>query len=104
RGALDQAQLARRSIWEGLEAFGRRTGVAEYRGLAATVGIAATEGGQTAQAMTGRADTTRATEGAAVETAGARMTEHMSLAVVCILGAILVRVVGGALIAIFTTV
>ncbi|GAB4001237.1 hypothetical protein GCM10029992_36130 [Glycomyces albus] len=104
RSALDQARLARLTVWEGLEAFGRRIGVAEYRDLAATVGLAANEGGEIREAMTSRADTTLASEAAAAEATHTRMTEHMSLAIVFIVGAILTRVVAGALIAIFTAI
>jgi tight adherence protein C len=82
RRALDQARLARTSPWTALEQLGAELGVAELGELAASVGLAGTEGAKVRASLAAKAASLRSHQLAEAETAAQAATERMSLPVV----------------------
>jgi tight adherence protein C len=82
RRALGQARLARTSPWTALEQLGAELGVAELGELAASVGLAGTEGAKVRASLAAKAASLRSHQLAEAETAAQAATERMSLPVV----------------------
>ncbi|MFD0555653.1 type II secretion system F family protein [Stackebrandtia endophytica] len=80
--ALHTAHLTRQNPWEALSDLGRRIGVSEYEQLAATIGLAGTEGARVRASLTARAQTLRAGRLAAVAATARAATERMGMPVV----------------------
>ena len=82
RRALDQARLARLSPWIALERLGSELGIAELGELAASVGLAGSEGAKVRASLQAKAASLRTHQLAEAETAAQAATERMSLPVV----------------------
>jgi tight adherence protein C len=82
RRALGQARLARSSPWAALEQLGVELGVVELGELAASVGLAGTEGAKVRSSLAAKAASLRSHQLAEAETAAQAATERMSLPVV----------------------
>ena len=82
RRSLDDARLARRSPWTALDRLGDRLGVTELGELAASVGLAGTEGAKVRASLQAKAVSLRSHQLAEAETAAQAATERMSLPVV----------------------
>ena len=82
RRALASARLARETPWAALGRLGERLGVAELVELAASVGLAGTEGAKVRDSLVAKARSLRSHELAAAESEAQAMTEKMSLPVV----------------------
>ncbi|HZT66994.1 MAG TPA: type II secretion system F family protein [Acidimicrobiales bacterium] len=82
RRALAQARLARTSPWTAMEQLGFELGVAELGELAASVGLAGTEGAKVRSSLAAKAVSLRSHQLAEAETAAQAATERMSLPVV----------------------
>ena len=82
RRTLDQARLARTSPWAALEHLGDQLGVAELGELAASVGLAGTEGAKVRSSLAAKAASLRSHQLADAETVAQAATERMSLPVV----------------------
>ena len=82
RRSLDDARLARYSPWTALDRLGDRLGVAELGELAASVGLAGTEGAKVRASLQAKAVSLRSHQLAEAETAAQAATERMSLPVV----------------------
>lgn len=90
RYALDEARLARIAPWDTLAVLGRRVGVDELRQLAATVGLAGTEGAKVRASLRSRAAALRIRQITDAEAEASAATERMSLPVVALMAGFLV--------------
>lgn len=82
RETLTQARITRTTPWQALAELGERVGVAELQQLAATVGLAGTEGARVRASLTARAAAMRSAQLTDAEAEAASATERMSLPVV----------------------
>ncbi|HZT67395.1 MAG TPA: type II secretion system F family protein [Acidimicrobiales bacterium] len=82
RACLDRARLARESPWAALDRLGVELGVAELGELAASVGLAGSEGAKVRASLAAKAASLRSHQLAEAETAAQAATERMSLPVV----------------------
>jgi tight adherence protein C len=90
RYALQEARLARIAPWGTLAALGRRIGVDELYQLAATVGLAGTEGAKVRASLRSRAAALRTRQLTDAEADASAATERMSLPVVALMAGFLV--------------
>ncbi len=84
RAALDTARLAREPPWAGLGRLGAELGVTDLAELAASVGLAGTEGAKVRASLAAKAASLRAHELAEAESSAQAATERMSLPVVAL--------------------
>ena len=84
RAALEEARLTRESPWAALERLGSAIGVDELGELAASVGLAGTEGAKVRASLSAKAASLRAHQLAEAEAAAQAATEKMSLPVVAL--------------------
>jgi len=82
RRSLDHARLARQSPWTALDRLGVDLGVAELGELAASVGLAGTEGAKVRVSLQAKAVSLRSHQLAEAEATAQSDTERMSLPVV----------------------
>ena len=82
RRSLDEARIARQSPWLALDRLGVALGIAELGELAASVGLAGSEGAKVRASLSAKAVSLRTHQLAAAETAAQVATERMSLPVV----------------------
>lgn len=82
RRSLDQARIARESPWAALERLGTHLGIAELGELAASVGLAGSEGAKVRASLSAKAASLRTHQLAEAEAAAQASTEQMSLPVV----------------------
>jgi tight adherence protein C len=82
RRTLDQARLARETPWTALERLGAELGVGELGELAASVGLAGSEGAKVRASLAARAASLRTHQLADAEATAQSATERMSLPVV----------------------
>lgn len=82
RRSLDQARLARQSPWSALDRLGTELSIDELGELAATVGLAGTEGAKVRASLQAKAVSLRSHQLAEAETTAQSDTERMSLPVV----------------------
>lgn len=90
RRMLDEARLRREPPWTALGRLGEELGVAELVELAASVGLAGTEGARVRPSLTAKAASLRAHELTDTEAAAQAATERMSLPVVLLFAAFLI--------------
>jgi Flp pilus assembly protein TadB len=90
RYALTEARLARTAPWDILAALGRRVAVAELQQLAATVGLAGTEGAKVRASLRSRAIALRARQLADAEGEANAATERMALPIVALFAGFLI--------------
>ncbi|WP_433615344.1 type II secretion system F family protein [Dactylosporangium sp. CA-139114] len=90
RYALTEARLARVAPWDILAALGRRVGVAELQQLAATVGLAGTEGAKVRTSLRARAIALRARQLTDAEGEANAATERMALPIVALFAGFLI--------------
>ncbi|MDG4790186.1 type II secretion system F family protein [Micromonospora sp. WMMD1102] len=90
RYALTEARLARVPPWDILAALGRRVAVAELQQLAATVGLAGTEGAKVRASLRSRAIALRARQITDVEGEANAATERMALPIVALFAGFLI--------------
>jgi Flp pilus assembly protein TadB len=90
RGAVDTARLARHSVWEEFDALEAQTGVGELRELAATVGLAGSEGARIRTSLEAKATAIRGRRLAEADGNAQSATERMALPVVLMFTAFLV--------------
>lgn len=90
RYALTEARLARVAPWDILAALGRRVGVAELQQLAATVGLAGTEGAKVRTSLRARAVALRARQLTDAEGEANSATERMALPIVALFAGFLI--------------
>jgi len=89
RHALTESRLARIPPWDTLAALGHRIGVEELAQLAATVGLAGTEGAKVRASLRSRAAALRTRQLTDAEATANAATERMSLPVVLLFGGFL---------------
>ncbi|HTV10892.1 MAG TPA: type II secretion system F family protein, partial [Acidimicrobiales bacterium] len=82
RRSLDEARIARQSPWLALDRLGHTIGVDELGELAASVGLAGSEGAKVRASLGAKAVSLRTHQLAEAETAAQAATERMSLPVV----------------------
>lgn len=90
RYALTEARLARVPPWDILAVLGQRLAVAELQQLAATVGMAGTEGARVRASLRSRAIAMRERQLTDAEGAANAATERMSLPIVALFGGFLI--------------
>jgi Flp pilus assembly protein TadB len=90
RYALQEARLARVAPWDTLAKLGRRVGVEELHQLAATVGLAGTEGAKVRASLRSRAAAMRTRQLTDAEADASAATERMSLPIVALMAGFLV--------------
>jgi tight adherence protein C len=90
RYALTEARLARVAPWDILAVLGRRVAVAELQQLAATVGLAGTEGAKVRASLRSRAIALRARQLADAEGEANAATERMALPIVALFAGFLI--------------
>ncbi|MFY1632354.1 type II secretion system F family protein [Solwaraspora sp. WMMB335] len=90
RYALAEARLARVPPWDILAALGRRVAVAELQQLAATVGLAGTEGAKVRASLRSRAIALRARRLTDAEGEANAATERMALPIVALFAGFLI--------------
>lgn len=90
RYALTEARLARVPPWDILAALGRRVAVAELQQLAATVGLAGTEGAKVRASLRSRAIAIRARQLTDAEGEANAATERMALPIVALFAGFLI--------------
>ncbi|MFI9640876.1 type II secretion system F family protein [Micromonospora sp. NPDC051925] len=90
RYALTEARLARVPPWDILAALGRRVAVAELQQLAATVGLAGTEGAKVRASLRSRAIALRARQLTDAEGEANAATERMALPIVALFAGFLI--------------
>ena len=90
RYALAEARLARVAPWDILAALGRRIGLPELQQLAATVGLAGTEGAKVRASLRSRALALRDRQLTAAEGEANAATERMSLPIVALFAGFLI--------------
>ncbi len=81
RRALDAARLSRETPWASLGRLGAELGVTELEEMAASVGLAGTEGARVRQSLAAKAESLRMHRRADAESEGQAATERMSLPV-----------------------
>ncbi|MGH8877024.1 MAG: type II secretion system F family protein [Stackebrandtia sp.] len=86
---LETAAIQRRSCWDTLAELGSRIGVTEYSQLAATVGLAGSEGAKIRESLTARAQTMRTRHLTDTRADAEAATERTSLPTVGLLAAFL---------------
>jgi len=79
RSALDRAAVLHQTPWEALGVLGRKIGVPAYQQLAATTGLAGTEGARVRKSLTARSRALRTARMADDEALQNTRTEQMSL-------------------------
>lgn len=82
RSALDHSRLARTNPWAALEQLGTELGVPELGELAASIGLAGTEGAKVRASLQAKAASLRSHQLAEAETTAQAATERMGLPVV----------------------
>lgn len=102
RYALVEARLARVAPWDILGALGRRLGMPELQQLAATVGLAGTEGAKVRASLRSRAIALRDRQLTEAEGDANAATERMALPIVALFAGFLVFIGYPALSAILT--
>ncbi|MEV8515885.1 type II secretion system F family protein [Dactylosporangium sp. NPDC051484] len=90
RYALTEARLARVPPWDILAALGRRVAVAELQQLAATVGLAGTEGAKVRASLRSRAVALRGRQLTDAEGEANAATERMALPIVALFAGFLI--------------
>jgi tight adherence protein C len=90
RYALTEARLARVPPWDILAALGRRVGVAELQQLAATIGLAGTEGAKVRASLRSRAIALRGRQLTDAEGEANAATERMALPIVALFAGFLI--------------
>jgi tight adherence protein C len=90
RYALAEARLARVPPWDTLAALGERVDVPELRELAATVGLAGTEGARVRASLQSRASALRTRQLTDAEADASAATERMSLPIVALFAGFLI--------------
>ncbi|MGH3947512.1 MAG: type II secretion system F family protein [Pseudonocardiaceae bacterium] len=90
RYALAEARLARTPVWDTLASLGQRVGVDQLQQLAATVGLAGTEGAKIRASLRSRAAALRARQLADAEADASAATERMSLPIVALMAGFLI--------------
>lgn len=90
RYALTEARLARVPPWDILAALGRRVAVAELQQLAATVGLAGTEGAKVRASLRSRAIALRGRQLTDAEGEANAATERMALPIVALFAGFLI--------------
>jgi len=90
RQTLEEAHLRREPAWTAFGRLGEELGVPELVELAASVGLAGTEGARVRPSLTAKAASLRAHELTDTEAAAQAATERMSLPVVLLFAAFLV--------------
>jgi len=90
RLALAEARLARVPPWDTLAALGHRVGVTELAHLAATVGLAGTEGAKVRASLRARAAALRTKQLTDATATAASATERMSLPIVALFAGFLI--------------
>ncbi|MEV0396516.1 type II secretion system F family protein [Polymorphospora rubra] len=90
RYALTEARLARVPPWDILAVLGRRVAVAELQQLAATVGLAGTEGAKVRASLRSRAVALRARQLTDAEGEANAATERMALPIVALFAGFLI--------------
>ncbi|MFC8849938.1 MULTISPECIES: type II secretion system F family protein [unclassified Micromonospora] len=90
RYALTEARLARVPPWDNLAALGRRVAVAELQQLAATIGLAGTEGAKVRASLRSRAIALRARQLTDAEGEANAATERMALPIVALFAGFLI--------------
>ena len=89
RRALEGARLAKESPWHALERLGTALGVAELGELAASVGLAGSEGARVRASLSAKAASLRAHQLSEAEAKAGAATERMSLPLVLLLAGFL---------------
>jgi tight adherence protein C len=102
RDALAEARLARVPPWDTLTALGKRLNVEQLQQLAASVGLAGTEGAAVRASLTSRAQALRTRQLADVDAEASAATERMSLPVVCLFAGFLIFLGMPAVVAVLT--
>lgn len=82
RRSLEEARIARQSPWTALDRLGSHLGIAELGELAASVGLAGSEGAKVRASLGAKAVSLRTHQLAEAETAAQASSERMSLPVV----------------------
>lgn len=90
RYAIAEARDAGIAVWDTLARLGHRIGVEELRQLAATVGLAGTEGAKVRASLRSRAEALRTKQLTDAEADAAAATERMSLPIVALMAGFLV--------------
>ena len=102
RYALTEARLARVAPWDTLAALGERVGVDQLQQLAATVGLAGTEGAKVRASLRSRAAALRTRQITDAEAEASAATERMSLPIVALFTGFLIFLGYPAVIAVLT--
>lgn len=102
RYALQEARLARVAPWDTLAALGERVGVEQLQQLAATVGLAGTEGAKVRASLRSRATALRTRQITDAEAEASAATERMSLPIVALFTGFLIFLGYPAVIAVLT--
>jgi tight adherence protein C len=103
RYALAEARLARIPPWDTLAQLGARVRVPELEQLAATIGLAGSEGAKVRASLQSRAATMRTKQITDIEGRAASATERMSLPIVILFGAFFILIGFPALATILTS-
>ena len=103
RYALAEARLTRIPPWDTLAQLGARVRVPELEQLAATVGLAGSEGAKVRASLQSRATTMRTQQLTDLEARAAAATERMSLPIVILFGAFFILIGFPALATILTS-
>jgi len=90
RYALAEARDAGVAVWDTLARLGQRVGVEELRQLAATVGLAGTDGAKVRASLRSRAEALRTKQLTDAEADAAAATERMSLPIVALMAGFLI--------------
>jgi len=90
RYALAEARDAGVAVWDTLAKLGRRVGVEELHQLAATVGLAGTEGAKVRASLRSRAAALRTKQITDAEADASAATERMSLPIVALMAGFLI--------------
>jgi Flp pilus assembly protein TadB len=101
RYVLAEARVARVPPWDTLAGLGRRVGVGELEELAASVGLAGTEGARVRSSLRSRAAALRTRQLTDAEAEASAATERMSLPIVVLFTGFLVFIGFPALAAVF---
>jgi tight adherence protein C len=96
RAALDRAAVLHQTPWESLGVLGRRIGVPAYQQLAATTGLAGTEGARIRKSLTDRSRALRTARMADDEALSNARSEQMSMPSVLIALGFIVLIVYAA--------
>jgi tight adherence protein C len=102
RYALTEARLARIAPWDTLAALGERVGVDQLHQLAATVGLAGTEGAKVRTSLRSRAAALRTRQLTDAEAEASAATERMSLPIVALFTGFLIFLGYPAVVAVLT--